>query len=50
MELEIRHIKEALAEKTLELDFFRGALQRIEERRQPNSGGVGSASTKKSGK
>src|SRR5579864_3432774 len=50
LELEIHHIKEALAERTLDLDFFRGALQRIEERRQPSSGVVGSASTKKSGK
>ena len=48
LELEIRHLKEALAEKTLDVDFFKGALQKIEERRQPSSAAVVSASTSKS--
>jgi transposase-like protein len=49
LEQAIRHLKEALAERTLDLDFFKGALQKIEERRQPSSTVVGSASTTKSG-
>ena len=28
-------LKQALADKTLELDFFKGALQKVEVRRQP---------------
>src|SRR3974377_2258672 len=31
---EIHHLKQLLAEKTLELDFFKGALQKVEARRQ----------------
>ena len=31
---EIRELKRVLAEKTLEVDFFKGALQKIEARRQ----------------
>jgi transposase len=31
---EIHRLKQLLAEKTLELDFFKGALQRVEARRQ----------------
>jgi hypothetical protein len=31
---EIHRLKQLLAEKTLEVDFFRGALQKIEARRQ----------------
>lgn len=50
LEQTIRHLKEVLAEKTLDLDFFRGALQRIEERRQARSVVVASASTPKSWK
>jgi Transposase len=49
LEQAIRHLKEALAERTLDLDFFRGALQKIEARRQPSSAVVASASTTKSG-
>jgi transposase-like protein len=47
---QIRHLKETLAERTLDLDFFKGALQKIEERRRPSSAVVGSASTTKSEK
>ena len=31
---EIQQLKRLLAEKTLEVDFFRGALQKVEARRQ----------------
>jgi hypothetical protein len=41
-------LKRVLAEKTLELDFFKGALQKVEARRR-NSGIAGErASTTKS--
>ena len=39
-----------LAEKTLELDFFKGALQKVEARRQQSGGTGAKASTTKSGK
>ena len=42
-------LKQALAEKTLELDFFRGALQKVEARRQSNSKAGETASTTESG-
>ena len=32
---EVNHLKRVLAEKTLEVDFFKSALQRVEARRQP---------------
>jgi hypothetical protein len=41
-------LKAALADKTLELDFFRSALRRIQETRQPSTGNGASASTKPS--
>jgi transposase len=47
---ENQQLKQALAEKTLELDFFRGALQKVEARRQPHGGAGETASTPKSGK
>ena len=43
-------LKQALAEKTLELDFFRGALQKVEARRQRKGSSGEKASTTKSGK
>ena len=47
---EISQLKRVLAEKTLELDFFKGALQKVEARRR-NSGMTGEkASTTKSKK
>ena len=46
---EVRDLKHALAEKVLEVDFFKGALQKIEARRR-GSGSGGTASTTKSGK
>jgi hypothetical protein len=30
----VNHLKRVLAEKTLEVDFFRSALQKVEARRQ----------------
>ena len=46
---EISDLKRLLAEKTLEVDFFRGALQKVEARRQNKLGTGGTASTTKSG-
>ena len=34
---EVDHLKRVLAEKTLEVDFFRSALQKVEARRQQSS-------------
>jgi transposase-like protein len=45
---EITKLKIALAEKALEIDFFRSALHRIKETRQPSTGSGASASTKPS--
>src|SRR5262245_55671956 len=39
-----------LVEKTLEVDFFRSALQKVEARRRPSSESGEKASTLKSGK
>ena len=47
---EVRDLKRVLAEKTLEVDFFKGALQKIEARRQSSSCSGGTASTTKCGK
>jgi transposase-like protein len=47
---QVRDLKRMLAEKTLETDFFRGALQKIEARRQSSKSSVGTASTTRSGK
>ena len=47
---QVLHLKRLLAEKTLEVDFFKGALQKIEARRQSSSGSGGKASTTRSGK
>ena len=46
---ENRLLKQTLAEKTLELDFFKGALQKVAARRPRNSTVGGTASTTKSG-
>jgi len=42
-------LKKALAGKVLEVDFFKGALQKIEARRQTKSGSGATASTTTSG-
>jgi transposase-like protein len=46
---EVNHLKRVLAEKTLEVDFFKGALQKIEARRQQSNRPGEKASTTKSG-
>ena len=48
-ETEIKELKRLLAEKTLELDFFRGALQKVAARRQQSGANGETASTTKSG-
>ena len=45
---QVRQLKRLLAEKTMEVDFFKGALQRVKARRQPNTATGGEASTTKS--
>ena len=47
---EIQQLKQSLANRTLEVDFFKIALQRVKARRQPNTATGGEASTTKSGK
>jgi transposase len=47
---EVSQLKRVLAEKTLELDFFKGALQKVEARQQQSGGSGAKASTTKSGK
>ena len=47
---EVSQLKRALADKTLEVDFFKGALQKIEARRQQQDVTSAKASTTKSGK
>lgn len=48
-ETEIKELKRLLAEKTLEVDFFRGALQKVAARRQQSNARGEKASTTKSG-
>ena len=47
---EVSQLKRALADKTLEVDFFKGALQKVEARRQQQDVTGAKASTTKSGK
>ena len=47
---EIRDLKRVLAEKALEVDFFKGALQKVEARRRSGSSSGETASTSRSGK
>jgi len=47
---EVNHLKRVLAEKTLEVDFFRSALQKVEARRRQSSRSGEKASTIESGK
>ena len=49
-EAENKELKRLLAEKILEVDFFRGALQKVAARRQQSSANGETASTTKSGK
>jgi transposase-like protein len=47
---EISQLKRLLAEKTQEVDFFKGALQKVEARRRSNGDTGARASTTRSGK
>jgi transposase-like protein len=47
---EVSQLKRLLADKTLEVDFFKGALQKVEARRQRNESSGAPASTTRSGK
>ena len=47
---ELQEMKRMLAQKSLEVDFFKGALQKVEARRQRSGGSGETASTTKSGK
>jgi transposase-like protein len=47
---EISQLKRLLAEKIQEVDFFKGALQKVEARRRSNESTGARASTTKSGK
>ncbi|MGD0547167.1 MAG: hypothetical protein ABR991_04990 [Terracidiphilus sp.] len=49
LEDENRQLKQLLAERTLEVDFFKGALQKIAARRQADDGTGETASTAKCG-
>jgi transposase-like protein len=50
LEKEVGRLKRALADKTLELDFFKGALQKVEARRRQRRNSGGKTSTTRSGK
>src|ERR1700676_199498 len=47
---EIQQLKRLLAEKTMEVDFFKGALQKVEAQRQKRGDTGETASTSRSGK
>ena len=47
---EVHQLKRVLAEKTMELDFFKGALQKVEARRQRSGSSGETVSTTKSKK
>lgn len=47
---EVSELKQSLAEKALQVDFFKGALQKVEALRQGNTVSGATASTSKSGK
>jgi hypothetical protein len=49
LEEQIQRLKQSLANRTMEVDFFRGALQRVKARRQRNTATGGAASMTKSG-
>jgi transposase-like protein len=50
LEQENIRLKRSLADKTLELDFFKGALQKVEARRRQRKNSGGKTSTTTSGK
>ena len=47
---QVRELQRVLAEKTLEVDFFKGALQKVEARHQCSKRSGGTAFTTRSGK
>jgi transposase-like protein len=49
LRLRVAQLKRLVADKTLEGDFFRGALQKVEARRQNSTKAGETASTTKSG-
>ena len=49
LRLRVTQLKRLVADKTLEADFFRGALQKVEARRQNNRKAGGTASSTESG-
>ncbi len=49
LRLQITQLKRLVADKTLEADFFKGALQKVEARRQSSRRPGEMASTTKSG-
>ena len=50
LEKEVTRLKRVLADKTLELDFFKGALQKVTARRRQSKNSGGKTSTTTSGK
>jgi transposase-like protein len=50
LQKKVRELERVLAEKTMEVDFFKGALQKIEARRKRGGNSGGTASTIKSEK
>lgn len=50
LRLQIAHLKRLVADKTLEADFFKGALQKVEARRRRGGEAGETASTPRSGK
>ena len=48
LEKKVGELERVIGQKTLELDFFAGALRRIKESRQKRSNSGGTASTRKS--
>jgi hypothetical protein len=50
LEDEIQRLKQSLANRALEVDFFKGALQKVAARRQRGSNSGEKASTTRSGK
>ena len=50
LQQQLREVKQLLAEKSLEVDFFKGALHKIEARSQQSATTGETASTSKSGR
>jgi len=49
LEAEIQQLKQSLANRSLEVDFFKGALQKVEARRRKSGDSGARASTTRSG-